>query len=198
MLVSLPLLVVVTGMPSSGKTTVAEGLARRLQLPLIAKDEIKESLYESLGAADLEASARLGRAAYALIFALAGTALDSGASVIVEGNFFRHHEPEFAALPEHRPAQVHCHAPLEVLVDRYASRARHAGHYDAEKIKELPNRFATGAHDALNLAGDLIELNTTEPLDLDKLAVRVRESASTAKSRASNGPTKCSSAGDDR
>ena len=33
-------------MPSSGKTTVAEGLAGRLGLPLIAKDEIKESLYE--------------------------------------------------------------------------------------------------------------------------------------------------------
>jgi predicted kinase len=44
-------------MPSSGKTTVAEGLAERLRLPLIAKDDIKESLYESLGAPDLDASA---------------------------------------------------------------------------------------------------------------------------------------------
>ena len=43
-----PLLVVVSGMPSSGKTTVAEELARRLRLPLIAKDAIKESLYETL------------------------------------------------------------------------------------------------------------------------------------------------------
>ena len=38
--VSPPVLVVVTGMPSSGKTTVAEALSRRLRLPLIAKDEI--------------------------------------------------------------------------------------------------------------------------------------------------------------
>ncbi len=49
----LPLLLVVTGMPSSGKTTVAEDLARRLRLPLIAKDEIKESLYDSRGAEDV-------------------------------------------------------------------------------------------------------------------------------------------------
>jgi len=46
--VTPPLLIVVTGMPSSGKTTVAEDLSRRLQLPLIAKDTIKESLYDTL------------------------------------------------------------------------------------------------------------------------------------------------------
>jgi predicted kinase len=86
-------------MPSSGKTTVAEGLAGRLRLPLIAKDEIKESLYESLGADDVSASARLGTAAYALIFGLARKMLASGVSLIVEANFFRDQEPDFASRP---------------------------------------------------------------------------------------------------
>src|SRR4051794_17078543 len=99
-------------MPCSGKSTVAEGLARRLRLPLIAKDEIKESLYESLGAGDVQSSARLGGAAYALIFALAGRSLDSCISVIVEANFFRDQEPKFARLPKHRLVQLHCEAPL--------------------------------------------------------------------------------------
>src|SRR5690349_16575481 len=97
-----PLLVVVTGMPSSGKTTVAEGLARDLRLPLIAKDEIKESLYDSLGADDVTSSGRLGAAAYALIFALTRAMLSSGVSVIAEANFFRDQEPLFAALPDNR------------------------------------------------------------------------------------------------
>ena len=171
----LPLLVVVTGMPSSGKSTVAEGLARRLRLPLIAKDEIKESLYESLGAGDLSTSAALGGAAYALIFTLARTMLGSGASVIVEANFFRDQEPEFAGLPEHRLVQLHCAAPLAILLKRYANRSRHAGHHDAEKINELPARFESGVHDALNLPGDLIELDTIQPVDLDALADRIRE-----------------------
>ena len=65
----LPLLIVVTGMPSSGKTTVADGLASQLRLPMIAKDEIKESLYDSLGPGYVKSSALLGGAAYALIFA---------------------------------------------------------------------------------------------------------------------------------
>lgn len=171
----LPILVVVTGMPSSGKTTVAEGLARRLRLPLIAKDEIKESLYDSLGAGDVSSSAVVGSAAYALIFALARAMLDSGVSVIVEANFFRDQEPEFAALPEHRLVQLHCQAPLPSLLERYENRSRHAGHQDAEKIKELPARFESGTHDPLRLLGELIELDTTQPLDLDALAERIPE-----------------------
>lgn len=171
----MPLLVVVTGMPSSGKTTVAEGLAARLSLPLIAKDEIKESLYESIGADDVAASARLGAAAYALIFGLARTMLGSGVPLIVEANFFRDQEGDFASLPEHRLAQVHCHAPLPVLLDRYAGRSRHAGHQDAEKIKELPARFESGAHSALVLTGELIQLDTTDIVDLDALAERIRK-----------------------
>lgn len=173
----LPLLVIVTGMPSSGKTTVAEGLARRLGLPLIAKDTIKESLYGSVGAVDVVASAALGDAAYALIFALAGAMLESGVSLIVEANFFRSQAPQFAALPEHRLVQIHCHAPLEVVLQRYAARERHAGHHDAEKIRELPGRFASGAHDPLELAGQLIEVDTTRPVDLEALADQIRGSS---------------------
>ena len=169
-----PLLVVVTGMPSSGKTTVAEALSRRLSLPLIAKDAIKESLYDTLGAEDVAASTRLGDAAYGLIFALARAALASGASVIVEGNFFPDHASTIATLPDHRLVQIHCSAPLDVLMERYASRERHAVHHDADKIAELPARFESGAHAPLALAGELIELDTTQQLDLEQLAARIR------------------------
>jgi predicted kinase len=172
--VVVPLLVVVTGMPSSGKTTVAEGLARRLGLPLIAKDEIKESLYGTLGAEDVAASARLDAAAYALIFGLARTMLASGVELIVEANFFRDQEPNFASLPEHRLVQIHCRAPLAVLLERYANRSRHPGHHDAEKIRELPARFESGVHGPLRLPGELIQLETTEPFDLEALAERIR------------------------
>lgn len=171
-----PLLVVVTGMPSAGKTTVAEALARALGLPLLAKDDIKESLYDTLGAEDVTASARLGTAAFSVIFALARRALGSGASVIVEANFFRgDHEDAFAGLPPHRSVQVHCAAPLPVLLDRYASRARHVGHHDAEKIEELPARFARGVHEPLALDGELIRLETTQPLELGGLVQRLAE-----------------------
>jgi len=172
--VRLPLLVVVTGMPSSGKTTVAEALARELRLPLITKDEIKESLYERLGTGDVSWSGRIGAAAYALIFTLARRMLSLGVSVGVEANFFRDQEPDIASLPEHRMVQLHCEAPLAILLERYASRSHHAGHHDAEKIKELPDRFASGAHSPLSLGGELIQLDTTRPVKLDAVAERIR------------------------
>jgi predicted kinase len=173
-IVGAPLLVVVTGMPSSGKTTIAESLAERLRLPLIAKDDLKESLFETLGPGDVAWSGRLGDAAYDLIFGLARAMLSSRVSLILEANFFRSQAPRFTALPEHVLVQIHCDAPLPVLLERYAARDRHPGHHDDEKIKELPERHESHAHEPLDVPGEIVRLDTTEPVDLAAVADRLR------------------------
>lgn len=174
MSVQAPLLVVVTGMPASGKSTVAELLADRLSLPLVAKDEIKELLYETVGTGDVAFSGRLGGAAYALVFSTAASILRAGRPVIVEANFFcGSAEHGLAALPRHRAVQIHCAAPLDMLVERYRGRARHPGHNDGVKVDELAARLASGAHDPLDLDGELIQLDTSSPLDGDALVSRV-------------------------
>ena len=172
--VGAPLLVVVTGMPSSGKTTIAQSLAERLRLPLVAKDDLKESLFETLGPGDVAWSGRLGGASYDLMFALARTMLSARVSLIVEANFFGGQATRFLSLPEHRLVQIHCDAPLAVLLERYAARHRHPGHHDDEKIKELPERYASGAHGPLRVPGETIRLDTSADVDLDVLADRVR------------------------
>jgi predicted kinase len=169
-----PLLVVVTGMPAAGKTTVAESLSRALALPLLARDRIKERLYDTLGVGDLEWSGRLGDAAFALLFDLARVLIESGDAVILEANFFRGSEPRFFALPEHRVLQIHCEAPLDLLIARYTNRPRHLGHHDAEKVKELPTRFRSGAHEPLDLSGQLIRIDTSQRVDVDAIAAQVR------------------------
>lgn len=45
---SLPSLIVVTGRPASGKTTLAHTLARKIRCPIISRDEIKEGLINTI------------------------------------------------------------------------------------------------------------------------------------------------------
>jgi predicted kinase len=160
--VSDPLLIVVTGMPASGKTTLARALGDRLGLPVIEKDAIKEALYDSLGVGDVEWSQRLGTGSYSLILLVAGRLLDVGLSLVAEANFFRGSEPLFAGLPPHRLVQVHCEAPIEVVVERYTSRPpRHPGHLDDQRVDELRARHESGANGPLELTGELIVVDTT-------------------------------------
>ena len=163
-------------MPATGKTTVARALAKELQLSLATKDDLKELLYDELGTGDSEWSRRLGRAAYALIFAFCRELLGAGRPTIAEANFFAgSQEEQFAALPPHRTVQIHCHAPLEVLLERYAGRTdRHPGHLDSERLGELRQRFEDGVHRALALDGTLIELETSRPVDVGPLARQLR------------------------
>ena len=169
-----PLLVVVTGPPAAGKTTVARELAMQLRLPLVAKDTIKEALFDSLGAGDLAWSKRLGEATYPVLLALVEECVAAGAGLVLEANFVRGGEAEqrLAALPP-RFVQMHCTAPLGVLVERYGNRRRHPGHVDSERIDALREAVESGRHDPLDLPGDTIRLDTTEPVDIAALRSRI-------------------------
>ena len=65
------LLIIVTGPSATGKTSLAERLSEDLSIPLIAKDTIKEQLFNSLGWSDRAWSRKLGGASYDLIWLIA-------------------------------------------------------------------------------------------------------------------------------
>ena len=66
-------LVIVSGFPGSGKTTLSRALATELAWPLLSKDDIKEALFDVLGTGDLAHASKLSRAAHVAMYALART-----------------------------------------------------------------------------------------------------------------------------
>jgi predicted kinase len=166
-----PLLVVVTGAPGAGKTTLAHALSAELQLPLLAKDDIKEALFDSLGAGGPERSNELGAASFEVLFRLAARCLERGVPCIVEGNF-SWTEP-FRALPPARIVQLLCSVPADVAVARYASRERHPGHVDDVRTAEVGARIEAGEWGALDIGGELVEVDTTGPVDVFALAAQL-------------------------
>jgi predicted kinase len=147
----------VTGLPATGKTTLARALALALAVPMLAKDGIKEPLLQILGAADRAASRRLSDASFAALFALADAQLAAVGAVVLEGNFRPgEHEPALRALlARHasRCTQVLCRVPEPLrqarLKARAADAARHPGHRDAVWVSTA----GTGADGFLDLEG---------------------------------------------
>jgi predicted kinase len=166
--------VIVSGPPAAGKSTLAGPLAAELGFALIAKDRIKETLHDALGRAadaDVAWSQRLGAAAMELLWTLV---LDAPA-VVLEANFW----PDDARLEARMgtlgtvPVEVHCQCPIDECLRRYAVRApsRHPVHVDGPERGVMAETFARSARPIG--WGPVITVDTTRPADIQVVAAEV-------------------------
>ena len=178
-----PLVVIVTGPPASGKSTIAQSIADGLPAPLLAKDPVKEALFDALGAGDPAWSKKLGLATYGILFLALEQEIRAGRSCVLKANF-DHNEAsaQLAALQLRTPfraLQIVCSASREVLIERFVARSdsRHPGHIDDERLEDVEESIDAGRWRALEVNGELIEVDTTDwaNVDVDGLIRRAAE-----------------------
>lgn len=140
-----PTLVVVTGLPGSGKTTLAHGLARTIGCPAICRDEIKEGMVHAHGPGFTAAVGDpLTLRTYPLFFDVVRLLLDGGVTVVAEAAWHHQHwERGLSPLAMSADLRViRCHtSPEERLrrreqrLEKVATRAAHndRGSHSTEK-----------------------------------------------------------------
>jgi len=82
-----PQLLVVTGRPASGKTTLAHTLAREINCPLISRDELKEGYIHTLGTTHDELNDSAAWHIYEAFFETIDLLILKNISIVVEAAF---------------------------------------------------------------------------------------------------------------
>ncbi len=173
------LLVVVSGLPASGKTTVGRAISEGLSLPLLDKDSILEALFDSLKCNEQEQRERLSRASDEVLFRLAAA---STPAVLV--NWWNPGTaPGRLAEIADRLVEVFCDCPLDVAAARFVARERHPGHLDhlrtTRQREQGIERLRTTYRGALRLGGPLVTVDTSRPIDDEALVDTVRAAIDT-------------------
>ncbi|MEK7633132.1 MAG: AAA family ATPase [Patescibacteria group bacterium] len=177
-----PTLIIITGHPGTGKTTLAHRLSKELNLPVLSKDEIKEVLFDVLGWTDVSWSKQISAASYRVIDHVMKELLTVGGGAIIESNFLVEFDSErIEALIRNysiAPVQILLYSKEDVRAKRFHERRtsgnRHAGHHDLDQFQKNQD------HDRripLMISAPRIEIDTTdfEKVDYAELLNEIRK-----------------------
>lgn len=173
-----PTIIVFTGLPGTGKTTLSQKIADILHLPLIAKDTIKEIMYDTIGWSDKAFSAKLAHATFGIMDYITEQHLKNNIPLILESNYLpRLANGKFQSWQKHYNCtivQVVCQTDIDVLADRYLKRQqtdRHPGHNDNGDLKgykiNFKQRTENGEDQPLDVAGEVRIVDTTDHTSVD-------------------------------
>ena len=190
-------LIILSGLPASGKSTVARALQSSFPYPILEKDRIKECLFDTLGFRSHEEKRRLDAAAARILLQTAQEILSAGGSVILDNNFDTAAGAALCSLQSRlnpRSVTLLVTADEAVLYERYLARdqahSRHPGHAVSDRYPPLPGdpevtpmeregfaqRYLSRGMGEVSWTGPVIQVDTTDfgSLDRDALIAQVR------------------------
>jgi cytidylate kinase len=170
------LFVVVSGIPASGKTTLAKKLASALSLPVIDKDDILEGLFAQHATIDESLRARLSRQSDEI---MRETARSLPAAILV--SFWQNPDrSESSGAPSAwlrelpgRVVEIYCKCAADVARERFMTRTRHPGHNDVAAVARLLPQFDAVAKRYPLKVGQHIQVEVNDELDIDMLMAKI-------------------------
>jgi predicted kinase len=162
-------LIVVSGAPATGKSTIADALGTALRFPVLSLDPVKEALADVLGLGGEDWSNQVGDAAAEVVFRLASAFPDTVAEGWWRGARRERALAEFAGAVE-----VFCHCDPQLASDRALARIGHGRHPIHRDVinPAMAGRVASLAASVtpLGLGAALVDADTGRP-DASELAV---------------------------
>lgn len=174
-----PVLIIISGPPCSGKTTLAKSIAQKFNLPLITKDSLKEILFDTIGWEDREWSKKIGTASFAIIHYLLDSVMATSQSIIIEGNFktefeTQHIKPRLDQY-NYQAVQIMCQCDGKILFERFKQRSksknRHPGHCDTGNYDELKDSLLVGKYPSLDIDSKIVVFDSTDLTNLNYSSV---------------------------
>ncbi len=192
--------ILVTGIPAVGKSTMAEVMSKRLKLPVISKDTVKELLFDNVGFQSRAEKVKLGIASMEIMYYIASQLMKVGQPFILENNFEYSSEHGMKNLLEnyqYSALTINLTGDYKVIYQRFLEREnspdRHRGHvvndcYPEKKEDNLKTlkaktisyeNFVRGIEqrgfDAFCVGGRQIKVDTTDfsRINMEELFSRI-------------------------
>ncbi len=169
-----PLLVIISGLPATGKSHLGRWLSNQYDLPYFYKDLFKEMMFDQTDNLDWQTSRWCSQTSVASLFLVGRELLQRRIPHILEANFKPTHAEQFQAIAKQfNPdvVQIQCYCDGRVLIERFKQRAEsgemHPGHRGMEFFPYLRDTLIRGQSEPIPIESEFIAIDTTDFNNVD-------------------------------